>query len=172
MGFSDADEFVDDAGPEFDPKLSPEPPELELDPEFSDVDPEDLGWDEKQIKELLTTQGNGTNWLLRLDVDDDTWKHTQDDLAAIAPPLTRILNRFDATRAAAAAGDELALGTALFNYGARNVTQRRRLIKRMAAIEEPVSGVAAPAGTGPPVPFDDDPFAVRDSPDLTVKGMQ
>ena len=150
MGFSDADPdgFVSDAGPEFDPELSPEPPELELvDPELEEELSE--GWEEKQVREILTTQGSATNFFLRLHPDDETWKHTEEDLSAIAPPLTRILNRYDATRALSAAGDEVVLGTALFNYGARNVTQRRRLQRLLGETHVPVSGVAAPEGTGP-----------------------
>jgi ABC-type Fe3+ transport system substrate-binding protein len=168
------DDFVADAGPEFDPRLSPEPPDIELvDPELADE--LDIGWTESQIRDLLFTQGSATNFFFRLDPEDDTWKHTEDDLKAIAPPLTRILNRYDATRAAAAAGDEIALGTALFNYGARNVTKRRRLIRQLN-VQVPVTGVAAPEGTGPPIQPDPDVFDpgfdVNAPPALVPKGRR
>jgi hypothetical protein len=146
MGFSDADDFVDDAGPAFDPKLVPE---LELAGEEEPDELLELGWQEAQIKELLTTQGSATNYLLRITDDDETWKHTKEDLAAIAPPLTRILNRYDVTRAAAAAGDELALVVAVSNYGIRNYTQRSRLIRRYREIEEPISGIPEREPTEP-----------------------
>jgi hypothetical protein len=148
------DDLIGDAGPEFDPQTAPPSPELEeIDEELAELDE---GWLEEQIRDLLVTQGSATNWLLRITPDDDSWIHTQEDLRSIAPPLTRILNRYDATRAAAAAGDEVALGAALFNYAARNYTKRRRIIARLQAIEEPVSGVPAgdyvPHGAPAPAP--------------------
>jgi len=146
-GSSAADGFLADPGPDFDPEQTPEAPEPEISPEQEALE----GWSEDTIRSLLTVQGNATHALLRVGPDDaDTWKHTEDDLRAIAPPLTRILNRYDATRAAAAAGDEIALGAALAAYGAKNYTRRRRLIVQLRQQPpEPVSGVAADEGTGP-----------------------
>lgn len=170
MAFLDADGFgVEDAGPDFDPDLSPEAPEpLEIAPEL--VADAQEGWLEQQVKDLLITQGNASNWLFRLGPDDETWKHTEDDLRAIAGPLTRILNRYDATRAAAAAGDEIALGSAVFNYAARNYTQRRRLLRYLAEQQVPVSGVPAPEGTGPPPEPDDYEPPFDAPPDLIPRG--
>lgn len=173
MAFSDGDDFVDGdgAGPEFDPELAPDAPQPEeILPELAAE--ADEGWLEQQVRDLLITQGSATNFFFRLSPDDDTWKHTEEDLRAIASPLTRILNRYDATRAAAAAGDEIALGTALFNYGARNYTQRRRLIRYLAEQEVPVSGVAAPEGTGPPPPQPEPGFEEQQPapPELIPRG--
>ncbi|MGI8412664.1 MAG: hypothetical protein ACR2QA_09255 [Solirubrobacteraceae bacterium] len=137
-----------DPGPAFDPQHAPSAPEVELEGELALVAAE--GWQEQTIKDLLVTQGNVTNWVLRLAPDDDTWKQTEEDLRAIAGPMTRILNRYDATRAAAAAGDEIALVAAVSAYGARNYTHRRRLLARIAAQEpEPITGVPADADLGP-----------------------
>lgn len=136
-------EFVADPGPAFDPEQAPDAPALELGDEIA-LELEE-GWQEETIRSLLVTQGNVTHALLRAGPDDgDTWKHTQDDLRAIAPPLCRILNRYDATRAAAAAGDEIALAAAVAAYGARNYTRRRRLLAAIAAQEPvPITGVPA-----------------------------
>jgi len=82
--------------------------------------------------------------------DKETWKQTEEDLHAIAPPMTRLLNRYDVTRAAAAAGDEIALVAALTAYGARNYTRRRRLLAAIAAQgPQPITGVDAEPDTGP-----------------------
>jgi hypothetical protein len=62
--------------------------------------------------------------------------YTRDELRAIAPPLTRILNRYDATRAAAATGDELALLIGLTGYVGRSIEERRRALRALAA-EQP-----------------------------------
>lgn len=154
------------AGPEFDPDLAPEPPDVEeVGGELAAATAAaEQGWIEQQVRDLLITQGNASNWLFRLHDQDETWKHTEEDLRAIAGPLTRILNRYDATRAAAAAGDEMALGAAIFNYGARNYTQRRRLIRYLAEQQAPVSGRAAPEGTGPPEPQPDPYEEQADAP--------
>ncbi|PZR70112.1 MAG: hypothetical protein DLM63_00205 [Solirubrobacterales bacterium] len=140
---SSAAEFIADPGPAFDPEQAPDAPELEFEDEIALELQE--GWQEETIRSLLVTQGNVTHALLKVGADDgETWKHTQDDLRAIAPPMTRILNRYDATRAAAAAGDEIALAAAVAAYGARNYTRRRRLLAAIAAQEPvPITGVPA-----------------------------
>lgn len=96
-------------------------------------------------------QGEVTHAVLKAGpADDETWLHTERDLAAIAPPLTRILNRYDVTRAAAAAGDEILLVAAVGRYGVRNYTKRRRYLAALEAEEpQPITGAPAPAGTGP-----------------------
>jgi hypothetical protein len=97
------------------------------------------------------TQGNVTHAIFKVGPDDrETWKQTEEDLNAIAPPMTRLLNRYDVTRAAAAAGDEIALAAAITAYGARNYTRRRRLLAAIAAQgPQPVTGVEAEPDTGP-----------------------
>lgn len=141
--------FVSDPGPAFDPKLAPEAPGLE-DPAAAELEALE-GWREDTVRSLLVTQGNVTHALLKVGPEDtETWKQTEEDLNAIAPPMTRLLNRYDVTRAAAAAGDEIALGAALAAYGARNYTRRRRLLAAIAAQgPEPITGVPADEGVGP-----------------------
>lgn len=165
---SSAGEFVSDPGPEFDPKHAPDAPAPEQDLEQTFEE-----WTEEQIRGALTLQGNVTHALLKVSEEDtDTWKQTEDDLAAIAPPLTRILNRYDVTRAAAAAGDEILLGTALIGYGAKNYTRRRLLLARRNAQEpEPVTGTPAPPESGPE--HDPDWQRVRpDPPAIVPKGTR
>jgi hypothetical protein len=137
-------DFFEEPGPEFDPDAGP------TDPTFSeDEDPlVEEGWKESTIKELLATQGELVHFLLRVgddELDPDSWKHTQEDLRRIAPPLTRMLNRYDVTKAAAVAGDEASLAAALAAYGGKNYIQRRRLLAQLAAHQQPrpVTGVAA-----------------------------
>ena len=157
-------EFLADPGPAFDPKQAPEAPVLEPEDEPLVAD----GWQEETIKSLLVTQGNVTHMVFNAGPEDtDTWKHTQDDLRAIAPPLTRILNRYDASRAAAAAGDEIALIAGLAAYGGRNYTKRRRLIAHQNADgPQPLSGVAADEDVGPE--FDAEYQRVNEPPPALV----
>jgi len=164
---SAADDFLADPGPAFDPKHAPAAPTIEA---------EETGpgvvefWEEDRIKQLLTVEGNALHYLLRVGPDDtETWKYTEDDLASIAPPLTNILNRYDVTRAAAAAGDEIALAAALTTYGTRNYVKRRRLLQALADAEpRPVTGVPAEPDTGPE--DDEDWMRTQPPPALVPKG--
>jgi hypothetical protein len=179
-GSSAGFDFVTDPGPAFDPEAGPAEPELETIDRL-----EDLGWEEATIREALSTQGELLHelarWRLALDEEEaeDVWMHTDRDLRAIAPPLTRILNRYDVTRAAAVAGDEALLAAGIARYGARNVIKTRRLLamQRARVQEVPSSGRAAEPGTGPE--HDEDWQRVHDNdplggapPALRPKGVR
>lgn len=139
--------FISDPGPGFVPGADDTPP-LEAPPELHAVPALIPEWDEDTVGTLLTAKGELLHGAI--GVNDNDWRYTQADLGAIAPPLTRILNRYDATRALAAAGDEALLAAAVVRYGARNVTKRRRLLAARAADEpRPVTGTPAPEDTGP-----------------------
>lgn len=106
-------------------------------------------WEEETVRSILNAQGGALHALA--GVSEDDWVYTQTELAAIAPPLTRILNRYDATRAAAGTGDELALLIGMSGYVGRSIAERRRVLAALADQEpEPVTGVRAEPGTGPP----------------------
>lgn len=171
-----ASSFVSDAGPAFDPKTAPAAPEPDADLREEGALFEE--WDEGRIREFLELQGEVMHAILAVDeLDEDTWIHTEKDMRAIAPPLTRILNRYDVTRAAAAAGDEILLASAVARYGSRNYIRRRRHLARIAAAgPQPVTGVAAPEGTGPEDDEtwrgNDEPLAVVAPPALTPRGAR
>lgn len=123
---------------------------------------------------MLTLQGSVMHAVLRVGPEDtETWKHTEEDLASIAPPMTRIFNRYNVTRAAAAAGDEILLGAAITRYAARNYTTRRRLLAARQEQARPITGVEAEPGTGPDSDEEwqrvNDPFTVA-PPAITPKG--
>lgn len=103
------------------------------------------------MRELLALQGEITHAFLAAGPDDDdTWLQTDKDLGAIAPPLTRIANRYDALRAAAVAGDEILLASAVSRYAARNYIKRRRyLAAQQDQGPQPVTGREAPPESGP-----------------------
>nr|MDQ2896738.1 hypothetical protein [Actinomycetota bacterium] len=148
---SSAAEFFDAAhqGPGFDPETAPAAPVFDDEDDLDQVAEE--GWREESIEEYLTMIGDVAHAALRVgEEDQETGKMTERDLKRIAPPLTRILNRYDTTRALAVAGDEGLAIAGLAAYGTRNYTRRRRLIAaRNALPEQPVSGRAAEPRTGP-----------------------
>jgi hypothetical protein len=119
--------FIADPGPDHDPEAAP-PPE-EAPPELLDA-----AWDPEVVKGLLTAQGQALHTFA--GKGDDDWVYTRDELRAIAPPLTRILNRYDATRMAAATGDEFALIIGLTGYVGRSITVRRDALRELRDQEE------------------------------------
>jgi hypothetical protein len=168
-----ASSFAADPGPAFDPDASPLEPELELDDHLV----EEVRWEESTIRDGLVMQGEALHGLIEWRAGlqgTELWLHTDEDLRAIAPPLTRILNRYDVTRAAAAAGDEALLAAAVIRYGTRNVLRTRRAIAaRDAGGPQPVTGVPAEPDTGPEHDSEwqhahGDPFAER-PPSLTPR---
>jgi hypothetical protein len=164
--------FVADPGPAFDARRAPAAPEIE-EPELPLEE-----WDEERIREFFMMGSETLHWMLRVGPEDEeTFKATERDLDAMVPPATRIANRYDAIRAAAAAGDEVLLAAALTRYGLRNYARRRRLLAALAAAPpQPASGEAALPDTGPDTDpgwqrVHGDPF-LGAPPDITPKGAR
>lgn len=138
-------DLLGDAGPAFNPEDVPDDEaRVELAPEAGAGG---ANWQQARVRALLKTKGELVHNFLAVDKASGEWRYTDADLAAIAPPLTRILNRYDATRAAAAVGDEAELMVGLFGYAARSYSERRIAIARLraAAAAEEQAG-RAPAG--------------------------
>ncbi|MTD43844.1 hypothetical protein GKE82_05875 [Conexibacter sp. W3-3-2] len=116
-------------------------------------------------------------------VGDTDWVHTEADLSAIAPPLTRILNRYPATAAAAVMGDEVMLITGVGGYAVRSYLERKAtLAARAAAPAEPLAGTMpdgpladgaaspAPDYAAGPTPAPEDPTG-GELPDVADLGV-
>jgi hypothetical protein len=143
--------FVADAGPEFDPDAAgaemPEPPAPAGEPAAL------IEWEEDTIKALLTLKGRGIHAMI--GVAEQDWRYTELDLAAIAPPLTRICNRYEPIQRFAKYSDPLTLAFALGAYGVRSLEERQVMIAAMQGEEGTVP--IAPAGPEPPVPTSEAP---------------
>lgn len=155
-GTPDPDGLVGDAGPPFDPSGEQPPPPVQLDPDaLAGGD----RWSAQRVRALLEGKGELLHQAVAVDPDSTEWRYTAADLRTIAPPLARILNRYDVTRAAAAGGDELAVAVGFAGYGMRSWSERRAALRLLAEDEpEPpyVSPAAAPAPADPePAPTDD-----------------
>ncbi len=148
---SSAASFVGDPGPDFEPgteyaREGFAPPEPGA--EIAGPAPVELAWEEDSVRSILTAKGSAIHALA--GVAEQDWLYTEADLMAIAPPLTRILNRYPVTQAAAGAGDELAVVIAFGGYGMRSYTERKAVLEDQEQAEElPSSGRAAEPGTGP-----------------------
>jgi hypothetical protein len=140
--------FIGDPGPAFDSKQAAAEPAPEPPPELTPV--VEVGWEEDTVRSLLSAEGQVVHSLA--GVGDDDWLWLAHELDAIAPPLTRILNRYPALRAAAEAGDGMAVMIGLGGHVTRSYMTRRAELVAAAAEQpaEPVTGVRAPEGTGAP----------------------
>lgn len=147
---SPANGFVADAGPAFEPGDDEGPPEAGGAADLHVLESE-VAWDEQALGGLLRAKGQVLHSLA--GVGERDWEYTDADIAAIAPPLARILNRYPATKAAAGSADPLALTIAASAMVARSMGERRAVLAELEAEEEheePVTGVPASPGSGPP----------------------
>jgi hypothetical protein len=131
---SDPGAFVGDPGPAFDPQTSgPEPDSVDVDVA--------LGWEEAQVRQMLEAQGVVLHTLAAVDKSSEEWVYTAGELRAIAGPLTRILNTYDVTRAAAGTADPLVMMIGLSGYVMRSYGERRRLLAELDGPPVPITGL-------------------------------
>lgn len=129
--------------------------------------PPDVEWTQRQVRSLLEVQGRATHAVV--GVGEQDWLHTEADLAAIAPPLTRILNRYPATAAAAAIGDEALLIAGVGGYAMRSWLERKQELQRRAATAAaPAPRDAGPGTTAPPAATPQGPTPAPEGTDLSA----
>lgn len=136
---SSASELLSDPGPEFDPDQAAQDADARDQDRLLSAHPGGeagvvVEWEEQTIRSLLEAVGAGAHGLAGKAEHD--WEFTRLELTAIGKPLTRILNRYDATRVAAATGDEIALILGLIGYLMRSLQERAKALKAQQALEE------------------------------------
>jgi hypothetical protein len=105
-------------------------------------------WEVDTLQVLLTLKGRALH--AAIGVAEEDWRYTELDLAAIAPPLTRICNRYEPIQRLAKYSDPMTLAFALGAYGVRSLEERQAVL---AGQEEEADTVPiAPAGEGSPIP--------------------
>lgn len=62
------------------------------------------------------------------ELEIDLWRATEDDVSAIAPPLSRILNRYAPARRLAGVSDEMELAFGMIGYLRENLADRGRIV--------------------------------------------
>lgn len=90
---------------------------------------------EATIRSLLMAQGSLVHGLVAIEKGTDEWVWLEHELAAIVPPLTRIVNRYPVLQKAAVAGDPLAVAVAMGGYGRRSMETRGASGAALAALE-------------------------------------
>jgi hypothetical protein len=139
--------YVAGPGPGFDPNT---PPEVQPPPEGEQQEgppPED--WDEAKVSDWLKNAGDALH--AGFGIGEYDWALTRRDLERIAPPMTRILNRYEPTRAVARFSDPLAVALGMGMYGWRSVLERSAVL-RARAEEEAHAGAGLAPGFEPPPP--------------------
>jgi hypothetical protein len=115
-------------------------------------------WEEDPVAGLLGMKGRLLH--AAAGAAEADWIYTELDLAAIAPPLTRIANRYEPIRRYATHADPVAVAAGIFAYATRSMLERRVAAAAAAgdggtrpipsADGEPV--VPESAAPAPPVP--------------------
>lgn len=142
--------FIGDAGPQFDPEVAAASAP-DLPPPPADQAAEQLvQWEADTIEALLSLKGRGLH--AAIGVAEEDWRYTELDLAAIAPPLTRICNRYEPIQRLAKYSDPMTLAFALGAYGVRSLEERQRELQYRAQEEEGGTVPIAPAEGEPPAP--------------------
>jgi len=102
-------------------------------------------WSEETVRSNLVAQGALLHTFLAVDSESDEWVYLEHELDAIAPPLTRIFNRYPQLRAVAPYGDLPALTVGLASYTKRSLEQR--------AADKAAAAIAAEQGEHRPAHF-------------------
>ena len=82
------------------------------------------GWEQEQIEAFLRGTGAGVHMLAGKAESD--WLMTAEDLARIAPPLTRICNRYEPTLRLSPIADPLLVAHGMALYGWRSALEAKR----------------------------------------------
>lgn len=110
--------------------------------------------DEAAVRQWLDLAGYGLHLTLpgRNYGIDDAWRMTADDLALIAPPLTRIVNRYPSARALATRADvdAVTVAVAVGQYTWRNVADVLAARAELEAERPHLGGRAEAEAPAPP----------------------
>lgn len=82
--------------------------------------------DESVIRTMLKSLSNVASFTIGNDEIENHWRFTDREIDDISPPLTRMINRRPAARAAVVRGDEASVALVLASYTGRNLTLSRK----------------------------------------------
>lgn len=141
---SAATDFFEDTGPEFEGKqdVDPERAAFTIRPGTQEL--LDVTWDPVVVRSILEAIGQTAHTVAGKGEQD--WIFIERELKAISGPLARILSRYDATAAGAAAGDEIAVILGLSGYTLRSVKERKEAMAAAAGAALNPNVAAAPRG--------------------------
>jgi hypothetical protein len=129
-----------------DERQRPTTPE---DLEYEPVAPELIEWTPERAAAMVRAGGfllHNADSASREPGGEEIWRATETDVAAIAPPLARILNRYAPARRLAGVSDEAELAFALSGYTRRNLATRGRVMRAKREREEELHSPEWPHG--------------------------
>jgi hypothetical protein len=132
---------------EFEPPEHEVPPVIELDDPYEPEAPELVVWTPERAAAILKGGGfllHAADPIAREPEAVELWRATEDDVAAMAPPLSRILNRYAPARALAGVSDEAELAFGMLAYAKRNLVTRGRAVNAKRERETPPEDANAP----------------------------
>lgn len=106
------------------------PADDEVSDDFEPPPPELLEWTPERAASVVRAGGfilHMADGLSREPEGAALWKATADDIEQIAPPLARILNRYEPARRLAGLSDEGELAFGMIAYARRNLVERGRV---------------------------------------------
>ncbi len=143
-------------GPGFDAGAPPPTPPEPAEEPGADAGAFALGWEEKQVQDWLLNAGDLAH--AAFGVSERDWQMSQADLERIGPPLTRILNRFEPSRAVAAYSDPAAVAMGFGMYGWRSALERTQTLRARQRADE-LAGSSGSVTPQPPAPGEEGPAA-------------
>jgi hypothetical protein len=117
-------DYVEGQGPGV-AELPPTPP-ADPDPAVAAGAPP-VVWDQQTVEQFLRGTGEGIHMLA--GVAERDWQMTEKDLERIAPPLTRIANRYEAVLQLAPVADPLLVAHGMTLYAWRSTLERKRAVR-------------------------------------------
>jgi hypothetical protein len=138
-----SDPFAGDPGPGFTPGATAAEPGEPGDQPALPGWPDDVA--EEQVRSFLMTVGDAAHAVA--GVGELDWRFTEKDQDRLAPPMTRITNRYETLRAVAGHSDELAVAIGMGLWGWRSMLERRAVLEALAEGREPPR--PAPAAARP-----------------------
>ena len=96
------------------------------------------GWDQEAVEQFLRGTGAGIHMLIGAAERD--WLMTEKDLERIAPPLTRICNRWEPALRLSPLADPLLVAHGFALYGWRSALERQRALRDEEIAQESAPG--------------------------------
>lgn len=103
------------------------------------------GWEEDTVREFLLGAGAGLHLMLSDAEAERSWLMTQEDLRRIAPPLTRIANRWEPALRLSPYADPFLVAKGLALYGWRSALEDARARRDRQLTGAQGDGYARPA---------------------------
>jgi hypothetical protein len=116
-------QYVEEHGP----GIAELPDGAELPPEDLDGAPELRlypGWELGTVEQFLKGTGAGLHFMIGAAEND--WRMTEEDLERMAPPLTRIMNRWEPALRLSPVADPMLFAHGAFLYAWRSMLERKR----------------------------------------------